>query len=90
MEKEKATILVNEFNNKLYTIASTFITDIAINADGVIILGVINYTDFATFENTLKNTLDVYVKKEIITNYFYSYKGSNNVIKFYICLIFEG
>lgn len=90
MEKEKATILVNEFNNKLYDIASTFVTDIAINADGVIILGVINYTDFATFENTLKNLLNAYVEKEKITNYFYSYKGINNVIKFYICLIFEG
>lgn len=90
MEKEKATILVNGFNDKLYTIASTFVTDIAINADGVIILGVINYTDFATFENTLKNLLNAYIEQEKITNYFYSYKGSNNVIKFYICLIFEG
>lgn len=89
MEKEKATILVNEFSNKFHNIASTFVTDIAINADGVIILGVLNYTDFATFENTLKNTLNAYAEKEIITNYFYNFKGSNNVIKFYICLIFE-
>lgn len=90
MEKEKVTILVNEFNTKLYDIASTFVTDIAINADGVIILGIINYTDFTTFENTLKNTLNAYVESEKITNYFYSFKGANNVIKFYICLILEG
>lgn len=90
MEKEKVTILVNEFNDKLYNIASTFITDISINADGAIILGIINYTDFASFENTLKNLLNAYVETEKITNYFYSYKGANNVIRFYICLIFEG
>lgn len=30
------------------------------------------------------------MEKEKVTNYFYIYKGSNNVIKFYICLIFEG
>lgn len=90
MEKEKVTILVNEFNDKLYNIASTFVTDIAINADGVIILGIINYTDFTTFENTLKNLLNDHVEQKKITNYFYSFKGANHEIKFYICLIFEG
>ena len=84
------TCLVNEFNDKLYGIASTFVTDISINTDGAIILGVINYPDFATFENTLKNSLNAYIEQEKITNYFYSYKGANNVIKFYICVIFEG
>lgn len=90
MEKERITILVNDFNYQLSNIASTFVTDMSINADGAIILGIINYTDFVIFENTLKNLFNTYIEKERITNYFYNYKGANNVIKFYICLLVEG
>lgn len=87
MEKQNNIELLNNLINNLNNIPTFSTKDTACNADGCILLGMVNYLNWCEIDNFLRHYLSNLIEKEIITDYFLSYKGVQTYVTIYICLI---
>jgi len=88
MKKQFNNDLLNNFINNLIEKIPTFsTTDTTCNTNGCILLGIVNYLNWAELDNFLRHYLNNLIEKEIITDYFLSYKGVQTYVTIYVCLI---